>query len=586
MNQYFQEKWQDKLEYIDYAIQPIVSTISGKLHGIELLIRGVEKLGFSTIDDFFDAAYKDMVMVPLEKALREKAIAKVSKINNYKNIVVFYNYDHRIMEMPDYHFGFTEDILNRYGVHYSNWCLELTEKLNYNFTSVYNKVLIRAKKSGFKFAIDDFGAGYSNFELLYHSEPDYVKLDKFLVRDVNKDIKKSSLVSAIMRLTKSLGITVIAEGVETEEEYYYIKALDVDLIQGYFIQRPTIYENEIQQKYEIIESLYLGDKRNKSKTNGYLKDKIDFIEPIVQDKTLLDVLNYFQNSTYDFVPIVDNNYKPVGIIVEKDLREYIYSPFGRELLTSKLHRKKLTEFIRKNPSIDIRSNIEDALNLVVNYNSLGIFITDDSTYIGFISNIAMLKILNEIRIKQAFETNPLTGLPGNTLITESINKAMKDENNFYYAVYFDFDNFKPFNDKFGFRIGDRAIKAFSEILKKYMNNDIFVGHIGGDDFFMMVKSSESTPESIITLLTKIRREFLDFTSSFYSLEDISNQSYISVDRYGNIREFKLLDVSASVIEVPNRECNLQESYFSKIIAELKKVAKGNEDKIVIASLIC
>ncbi|MCA1927731.1 MAG: EAL and GGDEF domain-containing protein [Calditerrivibrio sp.] len=586
MTQYFQEKWTERLEYIDYALQPIVSTISGKLHGVELLIRGVEKLGFNSIDDFFNAAYKDMVMVPLEKALREKAISKVSKINNYKNIVVFYNYDHRIMEMPDYHFGFTEDILSKYGINYANWCLELTEKLNYNFTSVYNKVLIRAKKSGFKFAIDDFGAGYSNFELLYHSEPDYVKLDKFLIRDINKDVKKSSLNSAMIRMAKSLGITVIAEGVETEEEYYYLKALDVDMIQGYFVQKPTVNVEEIQEKYEVIESLYIGDKRNKPKPNGYLKDEIDFIKPIEHDKTLMDVLDYFKNSSYDFIPIVDNNYKPVGIIVEKDLREYIYSPFGRELLTSKLHKKKMTEFIRKNPSIDIRSNIEDALNLVVNYSSLGIFITDDSKYLGFISNIAMLKILNDIRIKQAFETNPLTGLPGNTLITESINGAMKDENNFYYAVYFDFDNFKPFNDKFGFRIGDRAIKAFSDILRRHSNNNIFAGHIGGDDFFMMIKSSESNCEFIMKFLSRIRREFLDFTSSFYSLEDIANQSYTSVDRYGNIREFKLLDVSSSIIEIPNRKCNLQESYFSKIIAELKKVAKANEDKVVISTLIC
>jgi len=110
----------------------------------------------------------------------------------------------------------------------------LTEKINHDFTSVYNKVLIRTRKSGFKFAIDDFGSGFSNFELLYYSEPDYLKLDKFLIRDINKDLKKASLTASIIKLAKSLGVIVVAEGVETEAEYFYLKSLDVDLYSGLF----------------------------------------------------------------------------------------------------------------------------------------------------------------------------------------------------------------------------------------------------------------------------------------------------------------------------------------------------------------
>jgi diguanylate cyclase (GGDEF)-like protein len=585
MNQIFIDKWESKLKYLDYALQPIVSPISGKLHGVELLLRGVEKAGFHSIETLFDEAYIDKVLVPLEKALREKAASKVVNIKNYKNRIVFYNYDHRIMEMPDYHFGFTEEVLKEFSIPLSNWCLELSEKINHDFTSVYNKVLIRTRKSGFKFAIDDFGSGFSNFELLYYSEPDYLKLDKFLIRDINKDLKKASLTASIIKLAKSLGVIVVAEGVETEAEYFYLKSLDVDLIQGYFIQKPTLNEYDIKLKYDHIESLYSKDKRNTIGFNGHLKEEIVYVPPLKNDSTLKEVLDYFQNSSYDFVPVVDRRFSPVGIILEKDLREYIYSPFGRELLTSKLHNISINEFIKKTPSIDIRSKVDDALNLIVNYNSLGIFVTNDMTYLGFISNSAMLKILNDIRLKQAFETNPLTGLPGNTLILESINNALYDTSSYSYLIYFDFDNFKPFNDKFGFRIGDRAIQSFANILRKYeQKGNVFIGHIGGDDFFMMIKTPESLPIDVINTFENISKDFIDIVDHFYTTEEKSQKYYVSVDRSGNKANFPLLMVSAAILEIPDIEINISEMELSRIIAELKKIAKNSLKKYVITTL--
>jgi len=198
------------------------------------------------------------------------------------------------------------------------------------------------------------------------------------------------------------------------------------------------------------------------------------------------------------------------------------------------------------------------------------------TYLGFISNSAMLKILNDIRLKQAFETNPLTGLPGNTLILESINNALSDTSSYSYLIYFDFDNFKPFNDKFGFRIGDRAIQSFANILRKYkQNGNVFIGHIGGDDFFMMIKTPESTPIDVINTFENISKDFIDIIDHFYTAEERSQKYYISVDRNGNKANFPLLMVSAAILEIPDIEINISEMELSRIIAELKKVAKNS-----------
>ncbi|MGC8925717.1 MAG: EAL domain-containing protein [Calditerrivibrio sp.] len=588
MKHIFFEKWEKKLEKIDYAVQPIVSTLSGKLFGVEFLIRGVEEIGFKSISSFFDEAYEDQVLVPLEKTLRKKVAEKASKIKNYRNINIFYNYDHRIMEMPDYTFGFTEQVLGEYKIPPSNWCLELNEGLNHSFTAIYNKVLLRAKASGFKLAIDDFGTGFSNFELLYHSEADYIKLDKFLIREIHKDNRKISLVSAIKDIARSLGITLIAEGVETEEEYYCLKNFNIEFIQGYFIQKPTTDPYSIKLKYENIESLYNSDRRKSTGFNSRIKEAMVFIPPLKIDSSIGDLFTRFQNSNYDFIPLVDTNFAPVGVVFETDLREYIYSPFGRELLTSKLHKKTIKDFMKKMPKVDIRTKIDDVLKLIVTFDSQGIFVTNDNEYVGFLPNNAVLKILNEIRIQEALETNPLTGLPGNAAIAANINKILKDEDNVNYVVYFDFDNFKPFNDKFGFRVGDRAIKGFGEILKdlkRREDKEIFIGHIGGDDFFMSISFKEYETEAVIKMILNIIDEFQKLSTSFYSFEEIVNKSYQSVDRSGNLKNFPLLGISAAIIELPKISIEITDQDFSKLIAVLKKNAKSNGSKISISTLL-
>jgi len=588
MKHIFFEKWEKKLEKIDYAVQPIVSTISGRLFGVEFLIRGVEEVGFKSINSFFDEAYNDQVLVPLEKMLRKKVAEKVSKIKNYKNIIIFYNYDHRIMEMPDYTFGFTEQVLNEFKIPVNNWCLELNEGLNHSFTAIYNKVLLRAKASGFKLAIDDFGTGFSNFELLYHSEADYIKLDKFLIKEIHKDNRKMSLVSAIKDISSSLGITLIAEGVETEEEYYCLKNFNIELIQGYFIQKPTMDPYSIKLKYDDIESLYNSDRRKSNGFNNRIKEGMLFIPPLKIDSNIEELFSRFQNSNYDFIPLVDNNFSPVGVVFETDLREYIYSPFGRELLTSKLHKKTIKDFMKKMPKVDIRTKIDDVLKLIVTFDSQGIFVTNDNEYIGFLTNNVVLKILNEIRMQEALETNPLTGLPGNAAIAANINKILKDEDNVNYIVYFDFDNFKPFNDKFGFRVGDRAIKGFGEILKglkRSGNKEIFIGHIGGDDFFLSITFKEYECGKVMAMISGIIDEFKQFSTSFYSFEEVVNKSYQSVDRSGNLKNFPLLGISAAIVEVPKFNVEITDQDLSRLIAELKKNAKSNDTKISIATIL-
>jgi EAL domain-containing protein (putative c-di-GMP-specific phosphodiesterase class I) len=100
-------------------------------------------------------------------------------------------------------------------------------------------ILKSYREIGFKTAIDDFGAGYSGLNLLTRFQPDLVKLDMDLIRGIDTDTVKQIVVRRILDMLRDLGVTAVCEGVETAGELEVLTDLGVDLIQGYFIARPT-----------------------------------------------------------------------------------------------------------------------------------------------------------------------------------------------------------------------------------------------------------------------------------------------------------------------------------------------------------
>ncbi len=101
------------------------------------------------------------------------------------------------------------------------------------------RILDSCRESGFKVALDDLGAGYSSLNLLSSLRPDFVKLDASLIRDVDCDPYRAMIASRLLKLAKDLGVTVVAEGVETEEQWLWLITHGVDFVQGFFFGRPA-----------------------------------------------------------------------------------------------------------------------------------------------------------------------------------------------------------------------------------------------------------------------------------------------------------------------------------------------------------
>lgn len=566
-----------------FAYQPIVDPYTGALYGVEALLRGHDKMGFGAIHEVFDAAFGLECLHHVELMVRERAMRSFLELGLPPQTHLFLNIDNRVVASDDYKPGSTLAVAEKVGFKPGSLCIEVSER--HSLTAGGQSAISLAqqyRRQSFRVAIDDFGTGYAGLKLLYEQYPDYVKIDRFFIAGVSEDRTKQLFLSQIANLCQTLGIAVIAEGVETEDEFRICKEMGYNLIQGYYVQRPTEQADELRPSYtEIVGP---RERRSKDKDRRFIDQELLHIKPLPVDTKILDVLEWFgQNRERTFFPVVDDAMEPLGIICEEDLKQFTYSRYGKELLSNTTFRRTLSDFLRPSPVADIRDGAERILEkFTLNDNQEGIIVVENMRYIGFLSAGSLLRVVNEKNLAMARDENPLSKLPGNNRIMEYVAGAIDDTEQPTVLVYFDFDNFKPFNDTYGFRQGDRAILLFADLMRKFLDKgDVFCGHIGGDDFFAGIRGLGY--DEAISMVRGLRHEFCHQVETFYDKEARDAGGICAKDRYGRMRSFPLLAVSCAVLELPPSCVRRTAEELTHAISELKKEAKCHPEGVVAAS---
>jgi EAL domain-containing protein (putative c-di-GMP-specific phosphodiesterase class I) len=300
------EKWNTIIETLDFAFQPIVHTFSGKIYAVEALLRNVEiATDFHNIQDLFDCAFEDDLLYQVDLQLRKKAILKFKQLN-IDNLKLFYNLDNRIIYSKNCPQGQTAQLLKDNGLKKDRICFELSEKGSMIEQNALSSMIYKYKKDSYNIAIDDFGIGVSGLKLLYYSEANYIKLDRFFITNIHNDSKKKLFCSSIIDMAHTMGMKIIAEGVELQEEYYTCKNIGADYIQGFLVQKPTTNISQIERSYKTITQLLKQDRRDEHK-NAIDGTFIENITPIHINTSLHDLFLHFKEEPENtFVPIVDD----------------------------------------------------------------------------------------------------------------------------------------------------------------------------------------------------------------------------------------------------------------------------------------
>lgn len=222
-----------------------------KLHetmGFEALSRlHVEGIGAVSPMEFIDLAEKNLLIYDLGKIILAKACDFVNllKEEGYDDQLIAINISLIQLLRED----FTKDvhrILLKKGVSGKNLEFEITESILMDNFELINEKLAEVKRLGVSVALDDFGTGYSSFARLRSLNIDTVKVDRYFINRITESAEEEIITADVISMAHKIKLTVIAEGVELQEQKEYLEKHHCDVLQGYYISKPLTEEDAIQ----------------------------------------------------------------------------------------------------------------------------------------------------------------------------------------------------------------------------------------------------------------------------------------------------------------------------------------------------
>ncbi len=228
------------------VFQPIVYLDDLNVFGYEALARvpGVDY--FNDAEVLFSFAVGTDLILQLERLCRRNALENVTDIG--KGVKLFINTSANAIDDPELREDRFIDMVREKGLDSKDVVLEITERLAIADFEIFRKVVAYLKQKGFSIAIDDMGAGYSSLQTVAELRPHYLKYDMNLVRDIDKHLIKRDLLETLVPFAKRIGATLIAEGIETREEFETLKSLGIELGQGYYVAKPGLAFPRVSRK--------------------------------------------------------------------------------------------------------------------------------------------------------------------------------------------------------------------------------------------------------------------------------------------------------------------------------------------------
>ena len=543
--------------------QPIVSVTDQQIYGYEALIRGPSDSPLHSPIQLFQAAQRAGLLASMERICRRVCIQKFLELGLPGKL--FLNVSPESLLQSDHRHGETLALLKELEMIPESVVIELTEHHPTEDLNLMQQATCHYRAMGLAIAIDDLGAGYSGLRLWSELRPEFVKIDRHFISGINDDTVKREFVKSIIEISRAIDCLLIAEGIETREEAMCLRDMGITLMQGYYIARPSA-----EPFTKMPSALFDQPKTAKqvrhnevTVTNLLLRHP-----PVSPDVPVNQVANMFREQPSIFSIVVVSEQKPVGIVYRHRLMELLLQPYGKELYSTRpVSRIMATDFL----AVESHLPLEQVSRLVTSRARLRLeedfIIVHLGHYQGIGQVIDLLKQITELQVRSARHANPLTMLPGNVPINECIERLLEEQDHFV-ACYFDLDNFKPFNDVYGYSKGDEVLLFTATLLRQSVNPSCdFVGHIGGDDFIIVFRSANWRAR-----VDCVFEFFNQKISDWYSQEHQDAGGIYAKDRHGEFTFFSFLSMSVGVIDSSALSTESAQDVASQV-TEAKRGAK-------------
>ncbi|MDR9469026.1 bifunctional diguanylate cyclase/phosphodiesterase [Marinospirillum sp.] len=524
--------------------QPLISLVEQKIVAWEALSRGPLDSPLYSPDRLFQVARREGQLVALENLSRTQALTGFARQQLPGKL--FINISPDLLTQPDHEPGQTLQLVRELGLTPEQLVIELCENHSGQDFGSMQKALDHYRSMGFQVALGDLGRGYSGLRLWSELHPDYVRVEQHFVHQIHRDKVKQAFMRSLHTLAAALGTQLIAEGVETPSELKQLEEMGVDWVQGYYFARPQAQPSEV----ELLSGLKPSKKEypvcpieNKEDISLLLR-RVSFVSP---ETGIAEAVEIFRQDEELFsLPVVDHHLRPKGLLLRSHLMKELLRPFGKEIY----YRRNVTHLMHDHPlKVDLGTPLETVSQWVTERNRDHLdddfIITESGFYLGIGQVVDLLRIMTDLKIRNARQANPLTLLPGNGPIQQTLDAwLVADEP--VVVCYLDLDNFKPFNDIYGYAQGDELLKSLARILKKHLHpEEDFIGHVGGDDFVVLCRSKDWQER-----LTSVLESFTQQSQEYYSEKDRLAGGIHAEDRYGIQRFFAFVGLSVAALRAP------------------------------------
>lgn len=555
------------------VFQPIVDIQLGTLIGYEGLIRGPEHSPLHAPLELFRVAHEHGLTSRLEILCCHTLMERFAALGLPGRL--FLNISPRVLPQLAGDAGALAADLDRIGLLPDCIVFELTEHFTQDWWQ-FRQWLASYREAGFKVALDDLGDGHSSLRRWSEFKPEYVKVDMHFIQGISGDPLKQQFLRSIRDIARESGALVVAEGIEQREELEFLVDIGIRSGQGFYIARPgpdpmvelpRTLLSELSQ-YKASRRALTTPETSAMANAGMLLRTVPFASSGMTNNDVCDL--FASHPTLQSIPVVDRG-TPVGMIVRDDLVGRFARPYQRELYG----RRSCTLFMDANPPMaDQSTSLQKLSHILIEADRSRLIsdfiITSEGRYLGIGTSYDLLRELTEAQIMAARHANPLTQLPGNVPVNLHIEHLLASEARFC-ACYADLDNFKPFNDVFGYVKGDEIIQMTGRLLSSHARSEDFVGHIGGDDF-LILWCSDDWEASCHALLQAFGVAVQDYLVESGIMKDGTESGYFSHDRTGNRRFFTWPSISLGIVNVQPLQ---YENYhqIAAAAAEAKALAK-------------
>ncbi|MFI8614201.1 EAL domain-containing protein [Acidovorax sp. NPDC077693] len=555
--------------HLHCVFQPLADLREGGVYAHEALIRGPEGTALHTPDALLAQAQREGILRDFELLCVFTALEQWGALGAPGRLFVNISADalvHGVTLLGAERLG---EVVRSFGVSARMLVLEITEHERVSDMPQLRQAIKAVHACGARMALDDFGDGRSSLRLWSEVKPDFVKIDKYFIHDISDHPENLQMLQAIKGIADVFGTTLIAEGIETRDDLRALRDLDIPYGQGWLLGRPAPAPRvavegpalEVMQDRRVAVLPHLGQTARP----GVLRSLLVVQAPTASPATSNDAVAalFHERTELHALAVVDGT-RPVALINRQQFMNHYATLYFREVHG----RKPCLAFANPSPRVvELDCDVDQLVGILTSqdqrYLSDGYIVTDNGRYLGLGTGDQLVRAVTETRIEAARHANPLTFLPGNIPISLHMQRLL-DAGTEFVACYADLNNFKPFNDHYGYWRGDQMIRLVARLATAHCDaRRDFVGHVGGDDFMLIFQSSN--------WLQRCKNIVDEFAREALTLFDDAARKAGGIgaeDRHGVQRFFACTTLSIGAVRImPGRFRHAEE------VANLAAVAK-------------